>query len=180
MHFGDYSDAVTTLAEDLVNSYSYSQDQDSLDRTALNRMAIARGWHGPAATFADVAAARALRPRLRAIFEASDEATASASANELVNEAGLVPQLVRHDGLPWHVHLDRSEATLPDWLAAVASFALIAVIERGDANRLHRCAGPSCHAVFVDVSRNRSRQYCSPAVCGNRVHAAAHRARRKY
>ncbi|MFC4855882.1 CGNR zinc finger domain-containing protein [Actinophytocola glycyrrhizae] len=31
--------------------------------------------------------------------------------------------------------------------------------------------------MFVDLSRNRSWRFCSPAVCGNRVHVAAHRAR---
>lgn len=178
MRFGDYTDPVTTAAEQLVNSFSYSQGVDLLDTGELTRIAHATGWVGDPATPADVAAARALRRRLRAIFEAPHEQGAVAAANALVDRSALSPWLVRHDDQPWHLHLHRATATLPDWLAGVCSFALLAVIERDGAGRLHRCAGPECHAVFVDVSRNRSRRYCSPALCGNRAKVAAHRARR--
>lgn len=67
---------------------------------------------------------------------------------------------------------------MPERVAGQAGFALMMVIEQGGAGRLHRCAGPDCSAVFVDLSRNQSRQFCSPAVCGNRVHVKAHRARK--
>jgi predicted RNA-binding Zn ribbon-like protein len=178
MHFGDYSDPVTTLAEDLVNSYSYATNSELLNAVSLGRMAAARGWSGAEPSPADVDAARVLRPRLRGVFETPDETRAAQLANELVAEAALAPQLVRHDAAPWHVHLARPAAALPQWLAGTAGYALLSVIGRGDADRLRRCAGPDCHAVFVDLSRNRARRFCSPALCGNRVHVAAHRARR--
>lgn len=180
MQFGDYSDPVTTLAEDLVNSYNHTARRDLLDATELARIAAARGWTGAPPRPADVAAARALRPRLRAIFETADEGQAARQANDLLLEAALIPQFVRHDAGPWHVHLERAGASLARWLAGNASYALLSVISRGEAQRLHRCAGPDCHAVFVDLSRNRIRQFCSAALCGNRVHVAAHRTRRRY
>ena len=39
------------------------------------------------------------------------------------------------------------------------------------------CAGDGCQGVVVDLSRNRSRRFCSTA-CGNRAAVAAYRARR--
>ena len=41
------------------------------------------------------------------------------------------------------------------------------------------CAAPGCSRVFVDESRNRSRVYCDSRTCGNRMHVAAYRARRR-
>jgi predicted RNA-binding Zn ribbon-like protein len=41
--------------------------------------------------------------------------------------------------------------------------------------RLGTCAAPRCDRVYVDVSRNATRRFCSTA-CQNRVKAAAFRA----
>jgi predicted RNA-binding Zn ribbon-like protein len=174
VHHGDYRDPITTLAEDVVNSYRHSIGSDELDRESLTAMARARGWRGPAATAHDVAAGRALRPALREIFESHS----TAAVNTLLVNAGLVPQLVRHDDGPPHIHLDHPEASLPDWVAGNAAYGLSALMEKGEAARLHRCLGTDCYAVFVDLSRNHSRVYCSPSLCANRSHVAAHRARR--
>jgi hypothetical protein len=38
---------------------------------------------------------------------------------------------------------------------------------------------PDCDQVLVDLSRNRSERYCDARTCGNRVHVAAYRARRR-
>jgi predicted RNA-binding Zn ribbon-like protein len=64
-----------------------------------------------------------------------------------------------------------------DEFAGLACLGLLAVIAAGDHDRLHTCVGRRCQEVFVDLSRNRSRRYCSPAICGNRAHAAARRNR---
>ena len=49
----------------------------------------------------------------------------------------------------------------------------------GEQERLRRCEAPDCRFAFVDLSRNRSRRYCDSRTCGNRLHVAAYRARRK-
>lgn len=174
MRFADYADPVVTLAEDVVNSYRHSVGVDDLSPALLTSMVRSRGWAGRRATAGDVLAVRELREPLRSVFESHSVA----AANALVASSGLVPSLVSHDGLPWHLHLSRAGVSLPRWVAGQAAFALLMVIEQGGQERLHRCAGPDCFAVFVDLSRNQSRQFCSPAVCGNRVHVKAHRARR--
>lgn len=47
----------------------------------------------------------------------------------------------------------------------------------GDAVRLKRCAEHTCGWVFWDVSKNRSRRWCSMKVCGNRNKSRAYAAR---
>ena len=48
---------------------------------------------------------------------------------------------------------------------------------RGDWERVKICPADDCRWAFYDASRNRSRQWCSMAVCGNRAKARAHRER---
>ncbi|MFJ8936475.1 CGNR zinc finger domain-containing protein [Streptomyces sp. NPDC102365] len=43
--------------------------------------------------------------------------------------------------------------------------------------RLGVCAGPTCRATFVDLSRNGSKQYCT-RTCAHRASVAAYRSRR--
>jgi predicted RNA-binding Zn ribbon-like protein len=43
-------------------------------------------------------------------------------------------------------------------------------------SRLGICADPDCGGVVVDLSRNRSKRFCS-VTCGNRNAVAAYRAR---
>ena len=38
----------------------------------------------------------------------------------------------------------------------------------GDTTRVKRCADGTCGYLFLDTSKNRSRQWCSMQVCGNR------------
>lgn len=48
----------------------------------------------------------------------------------------------------------------------------------GDVLRLKRCAEHTCKLVFWDLSKNRSRRWCSMRVCGNRAKSRAYAARR--
>jgi predicted RNA-binding Zn ribbon-like protein len=54
--------------------------------------------------------------------------------------------------------------------------ALATVLGSEYGDRLGVCEAPACDRVFVDVSRNGPRRFCSTA-CQNRVKAAAHRSR---
>ncbi len=48
----------------------------------------------------------------------------------------------------------------------------------GSWQRLKACRSDSCRWAFVDHARNRSRQWCSMSVCGNRAKARRFRSRR--
>ena len=125
----------------------------------------------------DLEEVHALRPRLRAVWRARDMRQAAGVVNGLVAEAGALPQLTAHDGWEWHLHWTAPSARLSSRLAADVGMALAEVLRADGTERLRTCEAPDCEAVFVDLSRNRSRRYCDTGNCGNRMHVAAYRAR---
>ncbi|MFI7009661.1 CGNR zinc finger domain-containing protein [Streptomyces sp. NPDC050145] len=127
----------------------------------------------------DLAAVRAVRDRFAEVFAAPDPHSAASLINELVAAAGTTPRLTDHDGYDWHVHYFAPGASVADHLAADCGMALAFFVVAGEQERLRRCEAPDCRHAFVDLSRNRSRRYCDSRTCGNRLHVAAYRARRK-
>ncbi|MFJ2116274.1 MULTISPECIES: CGNR zinc finger domain-containing protein [unclassified Streptomyces] len=127
----------------------------------------------------DLRAVRDVRARFAEVFATPDARTAADLINQLVAAAGTTPQLTDHDGYDWHVHYFAPGASVADHLAADCGMALAFMVVAGEQERLRRCEAPDCGHAFVDLSRNRSRRYCSSRTCGNRLHVAAYRARRK-
>ncbi|WP_424214673.1 CGNR zinc finger domain-containing protein [Streptomyces sp. BI20] len=127
----------------------------------------------------DLAGVRAVRGLFARVFAAADAHEAARLVNELVATAGTTPQLTNHDGYDWHVHYFAPGASVGDHLAADGGMALAFILVSGERERLRRCEAPDCGRAFVDLSRNRSRRYCSSRTCGNRLHVAAYRARRR-
>ena len=125
---------------------------------------------------AELATVRALRAPLRALLTAGrDEAVAQ--LNAILAERRAVPQLVRHDGWDYHLHATDPSAPLADRVAVETAMAMVDVIRADELSRLAVCADETCDGIVLDLSRNRSRRYCS-AACGNRLAVAAYRARR--
>ena len=56
--------------------------------------------------------------------------------------------------------------------------AMVDVIRADELSRLSVCSDDTCQGVVLDLSRNRSRRFCSTA-CGNRNAVAAYRARQR-
>nr|WP_202551619.1 CGNR zinc finger domain-containing protein [Streptomyces sp. SID8352] len=127
----------------------------------------------------DLTAVREIRGRFSTVFAASDARAAAELINELVAAAGTTPRLTDHDGYDWHIHYFAPGASIADHLAADCGMALAFFVVAGEQERLRRCEAPDCGRAFVDLSRNRSRRYCDSRTCGNRLHVAAYRARRK-
>ncbi|MFB8027998.1 CGNR zinc finger domain-containing protein [Streptomyces sp. NPDC056465] len=127
----------------------------------------------------DLRAVHDVRSRFAEIFAAPDARTAADLVNGLVAAAGTTPQLTDHDGYDWHVHYFAPDASIADHLGADCGMALAFIVVAGEQERLRRCEAPDCRDAFVDLSRNRSRRYCSSRTCGNRLHVAAYRARRR-
>lgn len=98
--------------------------------------------------------------------------------NAMLRSAGALPQLVAHDGWGYHLHATPADAPLADRIAVEVAMALADVVRSGEFDRLHVCAAGDCSGVLVDLSKNRSRRYCSTA-CANRLHVAAFRARQR-
>ena len=153
-------------------------DDDALpDPAALAAFVRRWGWTGDrVGDAAELAAVRALRPRLREVW-CADEAGAVELVNAMLREARALPQLVRHDEWDYHLHATPPDAPLDVRMLVEAAMALVDVMRMGELGRLRVCAGEGCDALLVDLSKNRSRRFCG-AACGNRAAVAAYRARR--
>ncbi|MGH3414469.1 MAG: CGNR zinc finger domain-containing protein [Marmoricola sp.] len=125
---------------------------------------------------AELDQARGLRPVLRQLFTAGRD-DAVAVVNRLLEEHRALPRLVRHDRWDWHVHAIGPDRPLAERIAVEAAMAMVDVIRADEMSRLGVCADADCDGVVLDLSRNRSRKFCSTA-CGNRAAVAAYRARR--
>lgn len=166
-----------TQAVDLVNS-RLGREEQLADLASLQDFLDEHAVHGVRTVGRDdLEEVHALRRRLRAVWEARDMRTAAAVINGMVAEAGALPQLTDHDGHAWHLHWTSPSARVASRLAADAGMALAEVLRADGQERLRTCEAPECQAVFVDLSRNRSRRYCDTGNCGNRMHVAAYRAR---
>ena len=126
---------------------------------------------------AELAAVRALRARLRTLWDATED-EAVELANALLREARALPQLVKHDEWDWHLHATTPEAPLADRMGTEAAMAFVDVIRAKELDRLRVCAADDCDAVLVDLSKNRSKRYCDTGNCANRAHVRAYRERR--
>ncbi|MCW2764926.1 MAG: hypothetical protein JWO11_885 [Nocardioides sp.] len=124
---------------------------------------------------AELDAVRALRPMLRTLMT-SDRDSAVGLVNAMLAEAGAVPRLVKHDRFDWHVHAVAPSAPLATRITVETAMAMIDVIRADEMSRLGVCADDDCDGVVLDLSRNRSRRFCSTS-CGNRNAVAAYRAR---
>ena len=124
---------------------------------------------------AELDALRALRPVLRELLTAERD-TAAELVNTLLADARALPQLRRHDGLDWHIHAVPADAPLERRVAVEAAMAMIDLIRADELSRLSVCADERCDGLVLDLSRNRSRRFCS-TTCANRNAVAAYRAR---
>lgn len=125
----------------------------------------------------ELEAVRAVRAPLRELLTA-DRGRCVELVNGILAAAAAVPRLVRHDRLDWHIHAIDDEAPLAQRVMVETAMAMIDVIRADEHNRLDICAADECEGIVLDLSRNRSRRYCSTA-CGNREAVAAYRARQR-
>ncbi|UNO39769.1 CGNR zinc finger domain-containing protein [Streptomyces sp. MST-110588] len=124
---------------------------------------------------ADVERARTVREAVYELITARrlgvdfDE-TALAVLNDAAGPAPAAPRLT---------HLGRwTAATQREALSAVARRA-VELLGGPDVPLLKECGNPECTRVYIDRSRGGRRQWCGMESCGNKIKAAAYRARRK-
>ncbi len=147
------------------------------DLAALDAYLDAYEWTGRRErTKAELRAVQELRPRLRRLWEA-DEDEIVEIVNAMLRESRALPQLVRHDEWPYHLHATPPDAPLATRMAVEAAMAFVDVVRSGELARLGICDYPGCGNVVVDLSKNRSRRFCDTG-CGNRAAVGAYRARK--
>jgi len=171
---------VNTAPANTTHGAAPDEDGDTLSTTqALRDFYVEWGWTGRhVGDEAELRQVRALRPRLRAVWLATDDESAVvALVNDLLRTGRALPQLVDHEDYGWHIHATDSDTDLAQRMQVEAAMAIVDVVRAGELPRLRVCAAEDCDAVLVDLSRNRSRRYCEGG-CGNRLAAAAYRSRR--
>ncbi|HUD39278.1 MAG TPA: CGNR zinc finger domain-containing protein [Streptosporangiaceae bacterium] len=146
------------------------------DPAALDEFVRDWGWTGHRThDQVELDAVLALRPRLERLWELTEDDAADL-VNTLLRESNALPQLVKHDSWDYHLHATPSDAPLADRMAVEAAMAFTDVIRTGQLDRLRLCAAQDCKDVHVDLSKNRSRRFCSTS-CSNRTNVAAYRTR---
>jgi len=176
MLFTHDTQVALAAAAALVNTAD-GADEHLPDVAALDRFVRAWGWRGDwAHTGAELRAVRALRPRLRRLWESTEDQVVEI-VNELLREANALPQLVKHDEWDYHLHATPTEAPLATRMAVEAAMAFVDMVRAKELGRLRTCEHPDCDNVVVDLSKNRSKRFCESG-CGNRAAVAAYRARK--
>src|SRR4051812_27115582 len=169
-------DTIASLraAVDLVNS---AEEPDTLTTIAdVDAWYARHGYTGRRdGDELELAALRALRPVLRELLTV-DRDRAAELVNAMLADADALPQLVRHDALDWHIHAVPADAPLDRRVIVESAMAMVDVIRADELSRLSVCADSRCQRLVLDLSRNRSRRFCS-TICANRNAVAAYRAR---
>jgi predicted RNA-binding Zn ribbon-like protein len=171
---------LTSYAELAVLLVNSEDTLDSLESARRFLVEAGRGRQASRLTHADLQALRELRRELAAVFAAAsrhDEEGAVNRLNALLTRHPVHPQISRHDGQRWHLHLTEG-GQLSDEYAAGAIMGLTALVTELGVDRLGLCQATPCHRAYLDTSSNRSRRYCSER-CASRANVAAYRARRR-
>lgn len=124
----------------------------------------------------ELQAVLALRPALRALLLA-DRDVAAAMVNTLLDGPDVRPRVVRHGDVDWHIHAVRPDAPLDRRVAIETAMATIDLIRLNELDRISVCIDEQCSGLVVDLTRNRSRRYCS-RTCANRNAVANYRDRK--
>ncbi|WP_377274466.1 CGNR zinc finger domain-containing protein [Peterkaempfera sp. SMS 1(5)a] len=130
---------------------------------------------GTACRPSDVAEAVALREAVHALIAArlageDYDTDALDLVNRTAGEPSAIPQLTAEGR--------RVQATPEQALSSLARQA-IDVLSGPEGSLLKECSRPECTQIYLDRSRGGRREWCAMDPCGNRVKAAAYRARKR-
>ncbi|MFK0253796.1 CGNR zinc finger domain-containing protein [Streptomyces sp. NPDC090445] len=155
-----------------------------LPRTGLTAL-LARHGENPADltpdAFTEAAAAdlRTAARRMADLLAEPDEDRAAEALNALFAQYATRPRLTRHDGHPWHLHVDRGdEAGWGEWFLASGALALAQLLTEHGRIAWGACAAAGCGRLFLGGGPGSTRRYCS-GTCATRERVAAHRRRKR-
>jgi hypothetical protein len=179
-----YADAGVVAAMELVNVLAIDNTQGRPRPTGDELPALRRvlaidppsvAQLGPG----DVPGFVALAHQLQEVFEDLRQGHVDRAAerlNELLATHPAHPHLAKEDGR-WRLHHHPVDAALVPMWTSICAEGLARMIGNAMDDRLGTCESSDCDRVFLDLSKNASRRFCS-TTCQNRVKAAAFRLRR--
>ena len=164
------------LVIDFINTASLEDGADELAAPdGLSGWLAARGLDPGQVDEAAVARARALREALRGLALANNGGRPYpvdlATLNRAAAECRLRPHFAAGGA-----RLEPEAGGVDGSLGRLVAEAYEAMAT-GEWERVKACGRSSCRWAFFDGSRNRSRTWCSMAVCGNRTKAQRFRSR---
>lgn len=162
-----------------VNTLDLESGADEIaDPDALRRWLEARGLvrPGTVASLGDVEEAAAVREALRALLVANGGGPLDPRGPSVLDAAARRAGMALRFGPDGLASQEPSGAGAAAGLGRLLGIAAIAMTD-GTWSRLKACRAGDCRWAYYDGSRNRSRRWCSMAVCGNRTKARAYRAR---
>lgn len=170
MRFNHYGGDAALLAAAMINA-SKPMTPDDLE-------AVMREHHVAECRLSrnDSRALEEWSARLAGCFGDQEVEARCHAINMLLAEAASRPRISLHDGGP-HLHYGSPDGGQLAHLRAITIAGLAYVVCFAGPDRLGRCHRDGCEVVFVDSSRNGTRDYCS-ARCGNTAAVARHRERR--
>jgi predicted RNA-binding Zn ribbon-like protein len=179
-----YEDAGVLAAVELVNELGVERESGAPMPTSEAVSAIARivAVDPPSVAALDeghVPAFVALARQLRDVFDdlhRGDLDIAASRLNELLARYPAHPHLAKERGR-WRLHHHPVDTALVPMWTSICAEGMARLIGTGHGDRLGTCARVGCARVFLDLSKNASRRFCSTA-CQNRVKVAAFRQRR--
>jgi predicted RNA-binding Zn ribbon-like protein len=182
--FGSHTVDVVESAVSLVNAFVPGEALGRAYPPAenvgeLQARADSLGLSSRPVSAADAGGLAEVADELREIFRAVEAERfddAAAQVNSMIVRYDARPTLLRHGG-PWHLHFHGADAGVIAGNGGSMAVGLAYVLGSEYADRIGVCSAPACDRVYVDVSRNGTKRFCSTA-CQNRVKAAAFRARR--
>jgi predicted RNA-binding Zn ribbon-like protein len=152
-----------------------------LDSSEANRLRAA-GERRASDAEAVLARAIDLRAAIARVFTAiaEDGAPAEDDLATLDREYGAAMAHTRLTATPGGYELTWSdENTALDWVLWPVARSAVELLVEGDPGRVKQCPGPDggCGWLFYDVSKNRSRHWCSMEGCGSQAKMQRYRKR---
>jgi predicted RNA-binding Zn ribbon-like protein len=138
-----------------------------------------RGLLGPGSppSWEDLSRAVAVREALRALLVANNDGKLDPDAVAVLDAAAREAAVSLRFDATGSSALEPAAAGVTGALGRLLAIVADAMAA-GTWSRLKACREDTCRWAFYDQARNRSRTWCSMAVCGNRSKTRAYRARR--
>ena len=169
------------LLVEFVNTTDLEDERDRIGTPALlgawltEHHALAEGAVVSAATHAR---ALDLREGLRALGRRNNGEAAEPERVAALEKATAELPLIASLDTDSRWQLRPGAGGADAFLASIVATALRAMAD-GSWSRVKACQNDTCRWLFVDGSRNRSRTWCTMAICGSRMKSRAYRARRR-
>jgi predicted RNA-binding Zn ribbon-like protein len=177
----DFANTLTTSGQEHITSYAdllaFAEQSQLLtpDEAAWLR---AEGERDPVVADGVVVRARNLRAALKSLFSAlargkvpteRDRAVLNGNLAVSMSHAMVLPNAA-DDGFHW----DWGGHDLDTPLWPITRSAADLLTSDHDRPLIRECGAEDCRWLFLDTTRNRSRQWCSMQSCGNRQKARRH------